>query len=108
MSLLHMPPAVQSSGTVHQALAWDEMSTVFLLYWVKITAVTAQVLLQSGDEPPSKIICSLRGPLDLALELHFVSISFASMSKLEMANLDMRAEESESSPKAALPRSRAW
>lgn len=51
------------------------------------------LLSQSGDEPPSKIICSLGGPLDLALELHSISISFASMYELEIANVDMTAEE---------------
>lgn len=54
------------------------------------------LLSRSGDEPPSKIIYSLKGPSDLALELHFISISFASMSELEIANLDMTAEEKES------------
>lgn len=52
--------------------------------------------LARADEPPRKIICNPEGPLDLALELHFISISFASMSELERANLDMTAEENES------------
>lgn len=52
--------------------------------------------LARADEPPRKTICSLEGPLDLALELHFISIAFASTSELERANLDMTAEENES------------
>lgn len=98
----------------HQALCiklWHGMKCLQFFSstgWKSLLSQLKCSCSQSGDEPPSKIICSLRGPLDLALELHFVSISFASMSKLEMANLDMTAEESESSPKAALPRSRAW
>lgn len=47
-------------------------------------------------EPASKIVCSLEGPLDLALELHIISISFARMSELERANLEVAAEENES------------
>lgn len=52
--------------------------------------------LARADEPPSKTICSLEGPLGLALELHFIGVAFASPSELERANLDVTAEENES------------
>lgn len=37
--------SAESAGTVHQALPWDEVSTVFLLCRARSVAVTAQALL---------------------------------------------------------------